>query len=170
MKHPSSNRISFEHYRATDRYRFIELFTDHRAMKHIGDGPLSESEANVLWKKLTEDFYPAGIYTIWALFAIDDARYLGHASLRPRPEFPDEWEIGYILRTEEWGNGLGTEAAKALVRFGFEYRAFKKLYATVDDDHGASIHVLKKAGFRFERFDHDEEGKYSVFSVGKQNS
>jgi len=143
---------------------FIALMTDARVMKFVGDGPLSRDSAERLWEKLMLDFYPKGADTIWSVHSRNDGRYLGHASLRPRPDHPHEWEIGYILKESEWGTGLATEIARALVEYGF-HLGLDAVFATVDDDHAASIRVLQKAGLSFSRYDFDESGRYSVFSV-----
>lgn len=153
-------------YTEDEKAAFIAMMSDTKVMKFVGNGPLSAADAEKLWEKLTLDFYPKGIETIWAVHSRDDGRYMGHASLRPRQDHPDEWEIGYILKESEWGTGLATEIARALVEYGFDL-GFNDVYATVDDDHAASIRVLGKAGFCFLRHDYDESGRYSVFSVSR---
>jgi len=169
METPDSHRIRFELYRPSDEGEFMKLVTDEQVMRFVGDGPLSDAEAEALWKKLTQVFYPEGKTTIWALFSKDDGRYLGHASIRPRPDYPEEWEIGYILRSREWGKGFATEAARTLVDFGFDTLGLDEVFATVDDDHESSIRVLGKAGLRFARYDHDESGRYSVYSTNAKS-
>lgn len=170
MNNPRSSRLAFEQYRQTDEPLFTSLVTDSAVMKHVGNGALSQDEAQALWKKLTEVFYPRGDRTIWGLFSRDDNRYVGHASIRPRPDYLTEWEIGYIFRRSEWGNGFATETAKALVKFGFEHLGLDEVFATVDDEHTRSINVLHKAGLKFARYDFDDRGRYSVFSIPRGNS
>lgn len=161
----STARLELRQYKEEDEPFFQELMTDGTVMKHVGNGPLAPVEAKKLWTRLMNSLYPDGKDTIWAVFVRQSGKYAGHASIRPRPEHPEEWEIGYILRSEDWGCGLGTEVARALVDFGFRHMGFETLFATVDDDNYASIRVLEKAGLRFLRFDYDEDGRYSVYSV-----
>ena len=42
-----------------------------------------------------------------------------------------------------------------------------EIYATVDDDHQASIRVLEKAGMKFSDYEFDEQGRFSVYSIKK---
>ena len=156
-------RTVFRLYTPADKSRFVSLMSDADVMRFVGDGPLTPEAAEALWKKLIDDFYPKGDDTIWAVFSLQDESYIGHASIRPRPSYPDEWEIGYILERSEWGKGLATEIAMALVDYGFSKLGFEEVFATVDDDHEASISVLKKAGLRFLRHDFDDDGRYSVY-------
>ncbi|WP_193367113.1 GNAT family N-acetyltransferase [Pelagibius marinus] len=57
------------------------------------------------------------------------------------------WEIGYWLAPDYWGRGLGTEAARALVVFGFEKLEAEALQSGHFADNPASGRVLEKAGF-----------------------
>jgi RimJ/RimL family protein N-acetyltransferase len=57
------------------------------------------------------------------------------------------WEIGYWLAPEFWGRGLATEAAKALVVFGFEKLGAEALNSGHFVDIPAYGRVLEKAGF-----------------------
>jgi len=57
------------------------------------------------------------------------------------------WEIGYWLAPEHWGRGLATEAAKALVVYGFEKLEAEALNSGHFVDNPASGRVLEKAGF-----------------------
>jgi len=41
------------------------------------------------------------------------------------------------------------------------------VYATVDDAHSASINVLEKSGMKFERFEFDDDGRFSVYTIKK---
>jgi RimJ/RimL family protein N-acetyltransferase len=165
MEFPSSPRLIFRLYERTDTDLFAGLFTDEEVMRFVDSGALSADGAELLWRRLTEEFYPAGKTTIYAVSAADDGRYVGHASIRPRPEFESDWEIGYILRRCEWGSGFGTEIAQALIGFGFVYLGLEEVFATVDDDHVASARVAVKAGMRFLRHEYDDRGRFSVFSI-----
>jgi RimJ/RimL family protein N-acetyltransferase len=43
----------------------------------------------------------------------------------------------------------------------------REVFATVDDDHSASIRVSEKTGMKFERFEFDDDGKFSIYSIKK---
>jgi RimJ/RimL family protein N-acetyltransferase len=57
-------------------------------------------------------------------------------------------EIGYILRRDAWGSGVGTETAGVLIAFGFNELALDRVWATVERGNVASMRVLEKAGMR----------------------
>ena len=163
-----TERLSLKLYTDQDREDFVRLLTDPVVMRFVEKGALSTEQAETLWKRLMEDFYPRGVDTIWAVFAKDDGRFVGNASLRPRPERQKDWEIGYYLKPEEWGKGFATEIASRLVHFGFETAGLREIYATVDKENIASINVLKKSGLEFYRKEYDEQGVFFIYRIEYQ--
>lgn len=59
-------------------------------------------------------------------------------------------DLGYALRRDAWGQGLATEAARALVEFGFRTLGMHRIWATCHVDNARSARVLEKAGMRRE--------------------
>ena len=55
-------------------------------------------------------------------------------------------ELGYWLGADAWGHGYATEAAGALVDFGFREMALARVYAHVLAGNDASCRVLDKLG------------------------
>jgi RimJ/RimL family protein N-acetyltransferase len=95
----------------------------------------------------------------------DDLEYVGHAGIYPRPTKNEDWEVVYFLCRNAWGKGYATEIARRLVEYGFDEIKLPEVFATVDNDHSASIRVLEKAGMNFLRYESDEDGSFSVYSV-----
>jgi RimJ/RimL family protein N-acetyltransferase len=122
-------------------------------------------KAESLWHKLLNDYYPKGINTIFGVFLNDTKKHIGTCSIRPRPTKKDDWEITYILKSEEWGKGYATEIARKLIEFGFEELKLNAVFATVDTDNSASIHVLEKVGMNHIRDEYDELGKFYVYGI-----
>lgn len=59
-------------------------------------------------------------------------------------------EIGFAIRQERWGQGLGTEAVAAVVGFGFETLNLHRIEADVDPRNERSLRLLERLGFRRE--------------------
>lgn len=146
MKSIETERLEFRLYTEDERFDFIKLLTDPAVMKYVDKGVLDSKQAEALWRKLMTQSYPAGVDTIWAAFAKDGGRYIGNASIRPRPERREDWEIGYYLAAADWGKGFGTEMAARLVRYGFEELELPAVYATVYAENVASRKLLEKIG------------------------
>jgi RimJ/RimL family protein N-acetyltransferase len=63
------------------------------------------------------------------------------------PEDDHVAELGYRLSHAEWGHGLGTEAASALVDWGFRSANYQKIIASTMAANAASRRILEKLGF-----------------------
>ena len=155
-----------KYYTNDDKADLIRLFTDAAVMKHVGDGVLTEAQAEEWWRKLFEKFYPQKLH-IWAVFEKENLRYVGHAGIYPRPTKKEDWEFVYFLNQNNWGKGYATEIARRLIEFAFEDLNLPQVFATVDDNHAASIHVLEKCGMKFKQFEFDESGRFSVYFCTK---
>lgn len=59
-------------------------------------------------------------------------------------------EIGYWLGERWWGRGIMTEAADAVVAYGFANLPIERIEAFVFDGNVGSCRVLEKCGFAFE--------------------
>ena len=59
-------------------------------------------------------------------------------------------EIGYWIGVPYWNKGYMTEAAKAVVRFGFEELGLNRIYAMHFTDNPASGKVMQKLGMTYE--------------------
>ncbi len=60
-------------------------------------------------------------------------------------------EVGWRLRPEVWGQGYATEAARAVLAYGFGTAGLRRIVAVVRIENDASRKVLHKLGFRHER-------------------
>ena len=168
MKIIETERLLLKNYIEEDKEHLVSLLTNAAVMKHVDIGVFPVEKANELWIKLIERSYPQGIRTIWAVFAKDDSRYVGHAAIRPRPTKTEDWEISYMLKTEEWGKGFATEIARRLIAYGFDELNLTGVVATIDDDNFGSIKVVEKAGMNFSHYEYDDEGRFSVYSIDKE--
>jgi RimJ/RimL family protein N-acetyltransferase len=62
---------------------------------------------------------------------------------------PDAPELGYWLGVEHWGQGFGTEAARAMIDFSFEEFDIEHLISGARIANPASRNILEKCGFQW---------------------
>jgi ribosomal-protein-alanine N-acetyltransferase len=80
----------------------------------------------------------------------DTGEVVGSGSLFLRGARSRTGEIAYVLHTDHWGRGLGTELARLLLRWGFEQHRLHRVFATCDPRNTASAGVLRKVGMTHE--------------------
>jgi ribosomal-protein-alanine N-acetyltransferase len=86
--------------------------------------------------------------TRFGLAVVDpvDQTLFGSIELRVTSTLHGRGELGYVLARSRWGNGYATEAAAALLAFGFESLALHRISATCDVENVGSSRVLAKIG------------------------
>lgn len=72
----------------------------------------------------------------------------GHTDMTDRD---DECELGYWLGKPFWGQGLIPEAAKEMIRHGFEELHMRAIWCGYYDGNEKSKRVQEKCGFRYVR-------------------
>jgi [ribosomal protein S5]-alanine N-acetyltransferase len=59
-------------------------------------------------------------------------------------------KLGFAIRHGLWGNGYATDAARALITFGFGELGLHRISAAAGPDNAASIAVIKRLGMTYE--------------------
>lgn len=59
---------------------------------------------------------------------------------------PPELELLYGIVPTHWGKGLATEAARAMLRYGFEELGLPRIVGSTEIANLASVRVMEKAG------------------------
>lgn len=79
----------------------------------------------------------------------EGGRPIGNCGIRTDPE-RREGDIGYELDARHWGRGYATEAARAILAFGFGELGLHRVWAACVLENTGSARVLEKLGMRRE--------------------
>ncbi len=89
----------------------------------------------------------------WAIVPKDTGRASGSISLDSdgrRPHVPNCRNLGYALAQEEWGKGYMTEAAQAVLEYGFTELHLSLISVNHYAYNQRSRRVIEKSGFQYE--------------------
>ena len=75
---------------------------------------------------------------------------IGNCGIRLQEDEAHQADIGYELSPQHWGRGYATEAARAIVRFGFTELNVHRIWAWCIAENTASARVLEKLGMQLE--------------------
>jgi len=75
---------------------------------------------------------------------------IGSCGIRTKSAVAREGDIGYELSPQHWGQGYATEAARAVLQFGFAELALHRVWACCIADNARSARVLERLGMRLE--------------------
>lgn len=79
----------------------------------------------------------------WVIERHDERQVIGMIVARVNAE---KWELGFVLARPYWGQGLMTEAVKAIIEWAIKQKEIFRIWAVCDIDNKASARVMEKAG------------------------
>jgi ribosomal-protein-alanine N-acetyltransferase len=79
-----------------------------------------------------------------------DLQLIGTCGIRLASADAHEGDIGYELAPMYWGQGYATEAARAIVQFGFSELRLHRIWSRCVADNVRSAHVLERLGMHLE--------------------
>ena len=160
-----TDRLMFRHLKLDDLDSLFALYKDPEVRRYFPEGTLSyqETKEELEWFLNGHPEHPQ--LGLWATIHKESNRFIGRCGLLPwtidkRPEV----EVAYMIAKEYWGQGLGTEAAQAILLYGFELLQLTRLICLIDRENQASMRVAGKIGMTFEKEAIDEKGPFLVFS------
>lgn len=92
-----------------------------------------------------------GEFYDWAVtLKTDDNKMIGTCGFSKIDITNNVAELGYVINPKFHQNGYATEAAKAILDFGFSKLGFHRIEAKYISENIASLSVMKKCGMKFE--------------------
>jgi ribosomal-protein-alanine N-acetyltransferase len=134
-----------------DLAAFHELDADPEVVRYVSYGPwtLEESRHDLDVHIAQQAVSPRLSYYL-AVVLKAEARLIGWCALDITSQKHHEAELGYALNRRSWGQGYSTEAAQALLAFGFGSLDLHRVFATCSPENVASERVLQKLGMQQE--------------------
>jgi RimJ/RimL family protein N-acetyltransferase len=142
-------RLCLRGWRPEDLPAFSELNADPQVMEHFPK-TLSREDSDLLAQRIVEQLQAQG-WGLWALEVVAMASFAGFVGLnRPRfrAHFTPAVEVGWRLAQQYWGCGYATEAAWAVLQFGFESLELGEIVSITSVDNLRSRRVMEKLGMR----------------------
>lgn len=112
----------------------------------LDDREISREEA----KAFVDDFLQAAEshgLGLWMVELPRGSTHVGFAALRQIENTPHV-EIYYGLAPAHWGSGYATEAAQALLGYGFGMLGLERIWARTDTPNVASMRVAERLGMQ----------------------
>ena len=167
MKILETGRLLLRHLEIEDLDLLYAIFQDPEVRRYFPEGrlPYAETRQEIEWFLDGHPDDPA--LGLWATVFKQTGRLIGRCGLLPcRLDGEDEVEVAYLLAKEHWGYGLGTEAARAVLAYGFEVLRLPRLICLIDRENRASIKVATRLGMKLEREGSDEKGPFLLYARG----
>lgn len=153
-----TTRLQLRAWRADDLVSFAALNAHPQVMQHLL-GPLTRAQSDALAGRMQAHLDAHG-FGWWAVEAPGVADFIGAVGIsRPRfvAAFTPCVEIGWRLAAAHWGRGYASEAAQAVLDFGFDTVGLDEIVAFTVPDNQRSRAVMRRLGMTHDGaadFDH----------------
>ncbi len=145
-----AQRLILRPFRAADIPAIVRLLADPAIAATTLTVPYPYDETHARdWLNSQQREREAGTGYTFAITHKEDGRLLGAIDIRPRARH-QKAEIGYWIGKPYWGRGYATEAALAIIRYGFETLGLNRICALHFTGNPASGRVMQKAGMQYE--------------------
>lgn len=142
-------RLVIRSYQESDGDHWLALCNDDEIGRYLppSDPVTFADYAGALRRR--REMEQARGYCLWAVVDRETNAFVGQCGLLPFE--PDEalTELAYHYLPQAWNKGYATEAATAVLRYGFETVGVDRVVAVVDPNNVGSWRVLEKVGMRF---------------------
>ena len=128
-----------------------EYASDPEAIRYVGWGPNSEDDSKNFVQQViaSQKENPRRNFTLAAILKEQNV-LIGACRISISDPQNREGSIGYIYNKKFWSRGYGTEAAQAILDFGFEQLGLHRISAWCNVENTASSHVMEKNGMQRE--------------------
>jgi [ribosomal protein S5]-alanine N-acetyltransferase len=145
-----TKRLVFREWLPDDWLRFKPIANDPRVVRYVVHGAVpTDEQIRAHIEAARKQYWEEG-FCLWPLVYRANQKLIGFCGLDHLWEGP-EIEIGYWLAHAYWGNGLATEAAQAVLDYGFGKLGLQRIVAVAHPENRASLRVLHKLEMTFER-------------------
>lgn len=138
----ATSRLVFRPFTHADFDLLATLHRDPEVGRYMGGVWSDERIAEALARFVAE--HAERGHSKWAVFTRDGG-FVGRAGVSLWPA-TGELELGYSLTPEHWGQGLATEAARAIADWTFAHTSVSRLIAFADLQNYSSQRVLARIG------------------------
>jgi RimJ/RimL family protein N-acetyltransferase len=146
-------RLIFRTWAETDEELALGLWGDPRVIQYIdARAKLSVDEIRDRLAREIDGAKGCGVQ-YWPIFLRSTGEHVGCCGLRPYDLSHNIYEIGFHIRSNLWGQGFASEAARGMMGYAFTELSVNGLFAGHNPHNTASRHLLQKLGFRYT---HDE--------------
>ena len=161
-----TERITLRELTEDDASFVNELLNSPKFIKYIGDrGVRSDEDARKFIVERYRKSYEVNGFGLYAVLQKDDGIPVGMCGFVKRDTLPLP-DLGFAFLPEHEGRGYGYESSIAALEYGRDELNLNEVLAITTLDNIASVGLLRKLGFEFERiFETPENESLNLFRL-----
>ncbi|WP_155590380.1 GNAT family N-acetyltransferase [Lysinibacillus cavernae] len=142
----TTQRLLIRTFEAQDVKAIYSYMSDKNVMHYMPEGVLNEAQVQ---KFITENSGEQAKH--YAIVLRDQQQVIGHMVFH-RYFGEHTYEVGWVLNPTYHNHGFASEAAHAVIDYGFTKMKLHRIIATCQPENIASFRVMEKIGMRREGF------------------
>jgi ribosomal-protein-alanine N-acetyltransferase len=162
-----TERLFFRKFELDDLPQLIEQRSDPDVYRYLGGTRMQNPEALAKRIRFYMSCYDTHGFGMCPMFLKETGEMIGAAGLQPL-EDTGEIEVGYSVIKQYWGKGIGTEAARAWMEFGFNNFGLERIVAVAVVGNTGSTRIMEKLGMKFEKTEEHYGEDCAFYSVSKE--
>lgn len=146
-----TQRLVLREFLPEDFHQLAPILANPQVMKFSLTGILSIPQTQKKIESFIASYAKYG-FGKWAVILKDSNELIGYCGIAvEKIDNQDEKEIGYRIAPRFWDKGLATEAALAVLQYGFNQLKLPYILGIVESANIASVRVLEKLGMKYQR-------------------
>jgi ribosomal-protein-alanine N-acetyltransferase len=163
-----TERLYFRKFELDDLPKLIEQRSDPDVARYLGGEKRQNPEELAKRIRFYMDCCDEQGFGMCPMFWKETGEMIGAAGLQPL-EDTGLIEVGYSIVKPFWGRGIGTEAARGWMEFGFNNFGLERIVAVAVVGNTASTHIMKKLGMEYVKTETHYDEECEFYSISKQD-
>ena len=146
-----TSRLKLRYLTIRDKEALVPILSDAEVMHYSIIGVHDRQQIRQFIEQRLLSYLECG-FGLYAIVHKQNRELIGYCGFFIQAiEQQKEVELGYRLAKKYWGQGLGTEAAKAVLEYGQQRFNFRRFICLIDPKNTRSINVAQKLGMKREK-------------------
>ena len=145
-----TERLIIRKFTPEDLETLIELRSDPEVNVYLGGTRMQNPQAIEKRFQVYIDSYRQNGFGVCAVIWKETGEMIGWSGLMPL-EGTSEIEVGYGMKKEFWGKGIGLECARAWLEYGFNRAGLERIVAVAYPENTGSWRIMEKCGMKYEK-------------------
>lgn len=162
-----TSRFLLRPFSIEDAQNLFDLDMDPRVHRYLGNHTVETLDQS---QKILEDIlqqYDRNGIGRWVIQDKETGSFIGWSGLKLEHEdgIGSYFDIGYRLKPEFWGQGIGMETANKWLKYGFEELELPEIVGVAHIGNQASNKILRKIGLKYRKHHYWEDMMCNWYSL-----
>ncbi|GAA3466057.1 GNAT family N-acetyltransferase [Nonomuraea roseola] len=144
----TSPRLGLREFTPDDVDALTDIYGDPRVVEHMSFEPRDRDQVETTISNVTAAarVEPRTEYSLAAVLPSGHLAAFARLAIDTQHPGQSSGQLGFALRADLWGQGLGSEVVRLLLRLGFDELGLYRLWGARGPDNQPSARVMTKLG------------------------